>query len=62
MPNYLSNRVKGGYYFVTVNLLERHQNKTDKNIFFKKFTKYRTTFTGEKKRGERGIWQRHFWD
>lgn len=27
MPNYCRNRTKGGCYFFTVNLLERHQNR-----------------------------------
>ena len=27
MPNYIRNRVKGGCYFFTINLLERHQNQ-----------------------------------
>ena len=27
MPNYIRNRVNGGCYFFTVNLLERHQNE-----------------------------------
>ncbi len=26
MPNYRRNRVEGGCYFFTINLLERHEN------------------------------------
>ena len=114
MPNYIRNRVKGGCFFFTANLLERHQNlllveqidllrgvvrqvksqhpfhidgwvvlpehmhfiltlppgdddyttkiRLIKSYFSKNLpnTEYRSTV--RQKRGERGIWQRRFWE
>ena len=114
MPNYIRNRVKGGCYFFTVNLLERHQNqllieqidllrdivsrvknqhpfhidgwvvlpehmhfiltlppgdddyatkiRLIKTLFSKNLPKTERRSIVRQKRGERGIWQRRFWD
>ncbi len=114
MPNHIRNRVKGGCYFFTVNLLERYQNqllieqidllrnavsrvrnqhpfhidgwvvlpehmhfiltlpKGDddyatkirliKTSFSKKLPKTERRSTVRQNRGERGIWQRRFWE
>ncbi|MFT5663035.1 MAG: putative transposase [Gammaproteobacteria bacterium] len=114
MPNYIRNRIKGGCYFFTVNLLERHQNhllieqidllrnvvrqvkhkypfhidgwvvlpehmhfmftlpqgdddyatkiRPIKTLFSKNLPKTERRSTVRQKRGERGIWQRRFWE
>lgn len=114
MPNYIRNRVEGGCYFFTVNLLERHQNellteqigllrdvvkrvknqhpfhidgwvvlpehmhfiltlpqgdddyaikiRLIKTYFSKGLANTERRSLVRQKRGERGIWQRRFWE
>ena len=114
MPNYLRNRIKGGCYFFTLNLLERHNNqllveqidllryvvkkvrikhpfhidawvvlpehmhciwtlpKDDddyalrirliKTLFSKNLPNTERRTTIRRAKGERGIWQRRFWE
>jgi len=114
MPNYIRNRFKGGCYFFTVNLLERHQNellteqidllrdvvkrvknqhpfhfdgwvvlpehmhfiltlpegdddyaikiRLIKTYFSKSLPNTERRSLVRQKRGERGIWQRRFWE
>ena len=114
MPSYIRNRIKGGCYFFTVNLLERHDNqlltrqinllreavkqvksqnpfhidgwvvlpehmhfiitlppgdddystriRLIKTYFSKKLSKTGRRSAVRQKRGERGIWQRRYWE
>ncbi len=50
MPNYIRNRVKGGCYFLI------------KTKFSKGLSKIEGRSSTRIKRGERGIWQRRFWE
>ncbi len=53
MPNYRRNRIPGGSYFFTVNLLERYQNRLliDEIDLLCVVVKQ-----------ERGLWQRRYWE
>ena len=114
MPDYIRNRIAGGCYFFTVNLLERHQNqllvqqidllrdvvrrvrdrhpfhidgwvvlpdhmhciwtlpqddyyyprriRLVKSLFSKKLPKTEKRSSVRQRKGERGIWQRRYWE
>jgi len=114
MPDYRRNRIKGGCYFFTVNLLERHRNqllvqqidilrdvvsrirvrhpfhidgwvvlpdhmhciwtlpqddddyatriRLLKTLFSKKIPKTERRSSVRQRKGERGIWQRRYWE
>ena len=66
MPDYRRNRQAGGSYFFTVNLLERHRNqllvRLIKTLFSKKIPKIERRSNVRQRRGERGIWQRRYWE
>ena len=56
MPNYKRAFIPGGTWFLTVNLLERHNN----DLLIREIDLQRKVV--RKASGERGIWQRHYWE
>lgn len=68
MTDYRRTKIEGGTYFFTVNCLKRHDNNLlTENIellrqVFRQIPAGEKLSQSRKDRGERGIWQRRYWE